>query len=169
MCAAFLLAGVFASVNPARAAYVITDEDRFVQKLADFFHLSTDEVRAFMGVYTSSEQTEIHAKKRTFDDVYDNSKKVKLEFIDDKLCDAVDRGRLTREQRDAALEKIRGMMDTTPTAAEYQDMDGRVRRQAINRWKRDMDDWARDHGMTLAQLRELTGKGNKYLMGIYYD
>lgn len=177
--AVFLLAAVFA--RPAYAAYIITDEEQFVRKLSEFFNLSVAEVYAFMGVYVATQPTPTPTMTPTptptpTPKAVTNLPKHNIEttqgklgFIKDKFDEAVDNGQMTKGQKDAAMTKIKVMMRTTPSSDAFVSMSKYEQQVAINQWKKEMDSWAKTQGTTLAKLREVTGKGNKFLMGIYID
>lgn len=92
-----------------------------------------------------------------------------LSFIEEKLDAQVEEGRLTRRVEREILSKLAEMMAKSPSSQEFRRMGIAAQRAAIAKFKNEMDAWMRKRGMTLAQLSEMTGKGNKYLMGIYLD
>jgi hypothetical protein len=92
-----------------------------------------------------------------------------LDFIETKLDAAVEVKKLSLEAENIILDKLAEMMEKSPSSEEFRGMKLAAQRSAIANFKTEMDKWMRDRDMTLAQLRSMTGKGNKYLMGIYFD
>lgn len=57
----------------------------------------------------------------------------------------------------------------TQSSAQFAQMSTREQNAAITTFRKTMDAWLHGQGMTLADLRDWTGKGNKFLMGIYLE
>lgn len=91
-----------------------------------------------------------------------------LDFIQAELNKEIARGVMTADLRNDILDKLAEMMKKSPKTSEFVKMTYKEQRASIGSFKREMDGWMKSRGMTLAQLRAITGKGNKYLMGIYY-
>lgn len=91
-----------------------------------------------------------------------------LKFIEEQLNNEVRAGRMTVALKKAILDKLAELMNKAPSTAEFLKMSFLEQRGEINKFKNEMNAWMKENGMTLAQLRAITGKGNKFLMGIYY-
>lgn len=91
-----------------------------------------------------------------------------LKFVEEKLQAEVARGAITSALKKEIMDKLAQMMKGAPSTSEFLQMNYFQQRARINEFRREMDDWMKTRGMTLAQLRAITGKGNKFLMGIYY-
>lgn len=92
-----------------------------------------------------------------------------LDFIEERLDNEVKGGRMTRELESRILEKLVEMMEKAPSSEEFAGMSFVAQNSAISRFKKEMDGWMKGQGMTLVELREMMGKGNKFLMGIYLE
>lgn len=101
--------------------------------------------------------------------VVDIQHKNHLDFIAGKLTNAVDEGEITKTQKKIVLDKLAQMMKKSPSSQEFKEMGYFEQRSKIATFKKEMQSWLKSQGMTLSQLSEITGKGNKYLMGIYFD
>jgi len=174
---------VFAPRPVYAETLTIADRDKFIHDLAVVFDISEEQVRIFLGLYKATEQGTVATPTPTptptltptptptpVPQRYNiGSTQGKLSFIRDHMDSAVVAGWLTRSQENAVMDKLEAMMQTAPTSSEFVAMSTKEQRTAINQWKKDMDAWCRTQGLTLAQLRDWTGKGNKFLMGIYID
>lgn len=122
-------------------------------RLAVRFHLNEKEVEEFL-----NDRKEI-AEKPAQD-------KDHLAFIEGKLEKGVKDGWINTNQKKAVVSKLKEMMKSTPSSQEFSRLDKSEQQSAINEWKRSMSKWAIKQNLTLDMIRNLTGKGNKYLMGI---
>lgn len=102
-------------------------------------------------------------------EIVDVQHKTNLDFIENKLDSQVKLGKLTLANEHKILAKLAELMDKSPSSKEFAQMSVRDQQVAIAQFKTEMDGWMRGIGMNMAQLRDMTGKGNKYLMGIYLD
>lgn len=91
-----------------------------------------------------------------------------IEFVDDKLEEGVRDNWFTDRQREMIVAKLREKMDAGPSSHEYRGMSDEELQSRINTWKREMRRWSSENGFTLDRIRNVTGKGNKYLMGIEF-
>lgn len=89
-----------------------------------------------------------------------------LSFIDSKLAEGVQDRWLTQTQKDQLMEKLREKMESGPRPEEYRKMSDSELRTRINAWQKEMRAWTRERGYTLDMIKNITGKGNKYLMGV---
>ena len=76
---------------------------------------------------------------------------------------------MTPELRRKIINKLAVVMEESPSSAQFAQMSTREQNAAITTFRKTMDAWLRGQGMTLADLRDWTGKGNKFLMGIYLE
>lgn len=75
---------------------------------------------------------------------------------------------LTTKQKKAVMDKLAGLMKSQPTSEEFVKMSKTEQKEVIATWKKEMGAWVKKNDLTLEELRESTGKGNKYLMGIEF-
>ena len=178
-----------ATVGPVQAAFF--DRDKLAQALSTRFNLNESEVAAFLAdfqyhpdatpVPTATPAPSAIVRSGVeyqYDDYTDNyypTTKIvsiqhqnQLDFIAGKLSTAVTSGKMTAALKRKILSKLAAMMDKNPSSAEFVKLDLAAQNAAIATFKKEMDAWLQAQGMTLAQLRDMTGKGNKFLMGIYF-
>lgn len=92
-----------------------------------------------------------------------------LDFIGTRLDTEVASGRLSTTLKKDILHKLSDEMNSSPSTAEFLKLDARSRRIKLNQFGKTMDSWLKTRGYSLKALRDATGKGNQYLMGIYFD
>lgn len=92
-----------------------------------------------------------------------------LDFIGTRLDTEVASGRLSTTLKKDILHKLSDEMNSSPSTAEFLKLDARSRRVKLNQFGKTMDSWLKTRGYSLKALRDATGKGNQYLMGIYFD
>ncbi len=95
--------------------------------------------------------------------------KTHLDFIGARLDTEVASGRLSTTLKKDILHKLSDEMNSSPSTAEFLKLDSRSRRVKLNQFGKTMDAWLKVRGYSLKALRDATGKGNQYLMGIYFD
>lgn len=95
--------------------------------------------------------------------------KTHLDFIGARLDNEVDNGRLSTTLKKDILHKLSDEMNSSPSTAEFLSLDARSRRVKLNQFGKTMDAWLKTRGYSLKALRDATGKGDQYLMGIYFD
>ncbi len=91
-----------------------------------------------------------------------------LDFVAAKLQLAVEDGSITMKQKNKILVSFRRLMKSQPTSTAFVAMSAAKKQQTINRWKNQASSALKGSGVTLEQVRDITGKGNKYLMGIQF-
>lgn len=183
------------SISHVEAAFY--DRDKLGQALAVRFGLNDKDVAAFLAdfqynpeKYLSSASTPVSTAKPSatqivngvlykYDDgsdkFYKSSQLVSvqhqnhLDFIEKKLDVAVKAKKLTQGKENKILDKLAEMMSKSPSSEEFEKMKVLTQQAEINKFKTEMDKWMKNQDMTLGELRSLTGKGNKYLMGIYLE
>lgn len=192
-----VLAAIFAGVTLARASHdthnfiiVDTEADAAVAScLSEHYHLDETETRNFLTDHYADFRDHVDnsasvtvnrggSTARSYASVTVNGDsnvsiterhRHHLDFINDKLTDAVEDGDLSWFQKTAIMVKLRELMDREPGgSAAYRAMDTTELNNRIAGWKEKMDAWMQEQGMRLSDLRLMTGKGNKYLMGIEY-
>jgi len=115
--------------------------------------------------YEFDEYTDEYYWDNKIEDVQDRNN---LKFVQTELAREVREGRLTRQMQREILDKLEQMMKQSPSTGEFLEMNYFEQRASINKFKKEMDAWMKSRDMTMGELREMTGKGNKFLMGIYY-
>lgn len=167
------------------------DRDKLAQALAVRFKLNEKEVATFLAEFqyptatttpapTPVPQTVVKENiKYEYDDGADKyvpaTKLVNfqhnnhLDFIEGKLDLAVTKGRLSTAMENKILVKLAEMMGKSPSSTEFEKMELGEQRSEIASFKTEMERWLKGQDMTLGELRAMTGKGNKYLMGIYLE
>lgn len=169
--------GIGSLTRSVQAAYY--DRDQLARALADHFRLNEAEVAAFLAAFQYNPAASSTAlggyKYDQYTDQYYPALEVvevqhrkHLEFIGKALEKEVARGEMTAVVKRQILDKLTQMMNKAPSTEKYLSMNLSQQRAEINKFKAEMDSWLKERGMTLAQLRAITGKGNKFLMGIYY-
>lgn len=193
MAVGVMLGGV---VRPAVAAFF--DRDKLAHALAVRFNLNEQEASNFLadfqynpdGVVSTSTPTPtptatpvppivkegITYKYDDYTDKYYPARRIvgvqrqnNLDFIEGELDVEANNGRMTQKLENKILDKLVEQMEASPSSEEFEQMRLLTQRSAIAKFKKEMDGWLREQGMTLAELREITGKGNKFLMGIYLE
>lgn len=124
-------------------------------RLAVRFGLNANEVEYFLNNYDNNDDKQA-----------DYTFQEHLDFIDSKLTAGVTDGWLTNKQKTAILAKLKSKMEAGPTPDQYVNMGESDLNDRIVSWRKEMSRWMREQGTTLDLVRNLTGKGNKYLMGI---
>lgn len=92
-----------------------------------------------------------------------------LDFIADRLGSEVTAGRMSAKLKTEIMDKLAEEMKKSPTTTEFLALDTRSRRVKLNQFGKTMDAWLKAKGTSLSALKNITGKGNQYLMGIYFD
>lgn len=145
---------VAATLAPSRAlARDLANQANLAAQLAARFDLNEGEVLAFL----AEPNPHVVAVAEPEDH---------LAFINARLTAGVADGSLTRGQKRAIMAKLQDSMDQGPSPAAYRRMSAQERQEQINQWKQSMNQWSSSRGVPLAEIRRLTGKGNKYLMGM---
>lgn len=137
-----------AFVGSSKAHASSRDQDDFAREMANRFGLNEYEVSRFMREYNRDTRVD------------------HLMFIEDKLEIAVNRRKITNAQKRAIMSKIEALMRRGPNTGDYKNMPKSELNKRITEWKQEMTEWAKDNGLTLSKIRSITGKGNKYLMGV---
>jgi hypothetical protein len=153
-----ILGGIVASSGRV-IANTKTNND-LAHKLAVHFNLNENDVRNFIDDYYADKKEEKTGTNQQTDHI---------QFIDAKLSQGVEDGWLTKVQKKDVIAKLKEMMGKSPSSASFANMSEDQQTDTINTWKKEMRTWAREHNLTLDAIRNLTGKGNKYLMGIELD
>ncbi len=92
-----------------------------------------------------------------------------LNFIEQQLELEVKSGRISSAFKRELINELAKMMEKSPSSQEFKNMSLSAQRSAISKFRIEMDDWIKGKEITIAELGEITGKGSKYLMGIYFD
>lgn len=174
-------------VRPAQAAFF--DRDKLAHALAARFALDERAVSDFLAEFQYHPVVSptpvptpapivvsgVTYKYDQYTDVYYAADKVvgvqhrnHLKFIGEQLQKEVARGAMTQVTSRKILDKLAELMNKAPSTEKFLSMNFVAQQVEINKFKQEMDAWMKAQGMTLAQLRAITGKGNKFLMGIYY-
>jgi hypothetical protein len=183
----------FASAGRVQAAFF--DRDKLAQALSVRFHLNVQEVSNFLADFQynpdmivapaatatptatpRSTTTPVTYQYDAYTDRYfpgsdgaSVQRRSNLAFIAEKLTARVAAGKMTATLKQKILNKLAVMMDASPSSAEFAAMSTAAQNRVITSFRKEMDAWLRTQGMTLAELREITSKGNKFLMGIYLE
>ena len=192
-----LVSGVFLWIfigltRPVAAAFF--DRDKLAHALALRFHLNEQEVSNFLADFQyNPDQIVAPASTSTptpspvtqngvtyqYDsysdryfvgtDVASVQRQNNLTFVATVLQARVNQGKMTPELRRKIINKLAVVMEESPSSAQFSQMSTREQNAAIATFRKTMDTWLRGLGLTLADLRDWTGKGNKFLMGIYLE
>jgi hypothetical protein len=159
-----LLAGAVLSSYRGASAHELTCQEQLSQSISARFNLNQNEVKSWM---------DSHFRDYGYNCSLSNSQDINtrvrndhLTFIDIRLTNAVNKGKLTEVQKDKIIAKLKEKMATGSSAEQYVKMTNRQRQTSINQWRIEMEQWGKENGISLSKIRNITGKGNKYLMGM---
>jgi hypothetical protein len=187
-----LSVGVLLGTSTRSVYAAFFDRDKLAHALALRFHLNEQEVSNFLAAFQynpdqivapAATPTPIPVTQNGVTYQYDSytdryfvgtdlasvQRQNNLAFVATALQTRVNQGKMTPELRRKIINKLAVVMEESPSSAQFSQMSTREQNAAITSFRKTMDAWLRGLGMTLADLRDWTGKGNKFLMGIYLE
>lgn len=141
-----LLIGIIFGTGYVSAQDTTDGQTTFVQKLAEKLGISQDKVQTALD--------EIHTERHA----------LMLQNMESKLNQAVSDGKINDTQKQAILNKMKEMEGNRPEKIEdFKNMTDAERRQAMEQKKTEMENWAKENGLTLETLHDLLGGPHKGL------
>lgn len=113
-----------------------------VEKIAQRFNLNQNDVQKVFDELHQEKHAEMQAK------------------IDERLSQAVEDKKITDAQKQAILEKF-GQLKNKPDFEKLKNMSDEQRRQEMENKKTELENWAKENGLTLETLHELIGGPHK--------
>lgn len=94
-----------------------------------------------------------------FEQIHSERKSERKAFLEQKLNQAVNDGKVTDAQKQAILNKFSEMKDFKVDKDSFKNMTAEQRRNAMQQKKQEMESWAAQNGLSLEILHELMGHG----------
>ena len=113
--------------------------DSLITAIAQKFNLNETDVKSVFEEQRSKHQAERKAA------------------VEQKLTQAVADGKITEAQKQAILAKVAANQDNKPNFEEFKNLTPEQRREKMEQKRTEMENWAKQNGLSLETLHELTG------------